>query len=383
MLEKLFYFQYITAPMDSKLVVAVGLSGGVDSSLAARLLKEQGYSVIGLTMKIWKGAYKVQEGLKHACFGPGEEEDIAACEALCDQIGIPYHVIDLSEEYERHVVEYFRQEYLDGRTPNPCIICNRELKFGFLVERARASGLTFDYFATGHYVRKATVAGVTYLKVARDSAKDQSYFLYGLDSARLERILFPLGDMTKEEVRKKAREWNLAVAEKPESQDFVAGGDYAPLFEQAAPEPGDIVDIHGKVLGRHRGLPFYTIGQRRGLGISIGTEPLYVLALDARSNRVIVGPGKGLFSAGLISRHFRLQNSGETGIEIRGQVKIRQNHKPAPAAVLVSADGTAEIRFDIPQRAVAPGQSAVLYAEDGRVLGGGIIDSAIPDETTG
>jgi tRNA-specific 2-thiouridylase len=365
--------------MNENITVAIGLSGGVDSSLAAYLLKEKGYKVIGLTMKIWKGAYNIQEDMKHACFGPGEEEDIAACERLCRNIGIPYHVIDLSEEYERHVIEYFRKEYLAGRTPNPCIICNRELKFGFLIDRAKQVGLEFDLFATGHYVRTSSVEGTTYLKTARDVAKDQSYFLYGLDSSRLSRILFPLGEMTKEETRSDARAHGIEVAEKPESQDFVGGGDYAPLFEHDRPEPGDIVDVHGNVLGRHRGLPFYTIGQRRGLGISIGTEPLYVLALDARENQVIVGKGKGLFSSGLLSHSFRLQNSQAYGQTFACRVKIRQNHKPAPAIVLVNGKGEARIDFEIPQRAVAPGQSAVLYSEDGLVLGGGIIDAAIPD----
>jgi tRNA-specific 2-thiouridylase len=365
--------------MNEDITVAVGLSGGVDSSLAACLLKEKGYKVIGLTMKIWKGAYKIQEDLKHACFGPGEEEDIAACERLCEQIGIPYHVIDLSEEYERHVIEYFRKEYLAGRTPNPCIVCNRELKFGFLIDRAKQAGIEFDLFATGHYVRTIAMDGTTYLRAARDVTKDQSYFLYGLDSSRLSHIIFPLGEMTKEETRAAARSYGLEVADKPESQDFVGGGDYAPLFEHDSPQPGDIVDLKGNVLGRHRGLPFYTIGQRRGLGISIGTEPLYVLALDAKKNQVIVGQGKGLFSSGLISYSFRLQNPRDYGRLLVCSVKIRQNHKPAAATVLVDGDGKARIDFEIPQRAVAPGQSAVLYSEDGLVLGGGIIDEAIPD----
>lgn len=365
--------------MNEKISVAVGLSGGVDSSLAACLLKERGYNVIGLTMKIWKGAYKIQENLKHACFGPGEEEDIGACERLCAQLDISYHVIDLSEEYESHVVEYFRKEYLAGRTPNPCIICNRELKFGFLIDRARQAGLEFDIFSTGHYARTSTVDGITYLKTARDLAKDQSYFLYGLDSARLAGIMFPLGEMTKEETRAAARAHGLEVAEKPESQDFVGGGDYTPLFERDRPEPGDIVDVKGNVLGRHRGLPFYTIGQRRGLGISIGPDPFYVLALDAKQNRVVIGAGKGLFSSGLLSHSFRLQNPGAYTQAIACRVKIRQNHRPAPATATVAESGEARIDFEIPQRAVAPGQSAVLYSENGLVLGGGIIDEAIPD----
>jgi len=365
--------------MNKDITVAVGLSGGVDSSLAAYLLKEKGYKVIGLTMKIWKGAYNIQEDLKHACFGPGEEEDIVACERLCGRIDIPYHVIDLSAEFERYVIDYFRREYLAGRTPNPCIICNRELKFGFLIDRAKQAGLDFDMFATGHYVRTISRDGTTYLRTARDMAKDQSYFLYGLDSSRLSHIIFPLGEMTKEETRAAARAYGLEVADKPESQDFVGGGDYAPLFEHDSPQPGDIVDLKGNVLGRHRGLPFYTIGQRRGLGISIGTEPLYVLALDASKNHVIVGQGKGLFSSGLLSHSFRLQNPQMYGRPLSCRVKIRQNHRPAAATVLVDSNGEARIDFEIPQRAVAPGQSAVIYSEDGLVLGGGIIDEAIAD----
>ncbi|MDX9783429.1 MAG: tRNA 2-thiouridine(34) synthase MnmA [Spirochaetia bacterium] len=389
--------------MSTTTTVAVGLSGGVDSALAAALLVESGYKVIGLTMKIWKGAYKIQEGLKHACFGPGEEEDIAACEAISARLGIDYKVIDLSEEYEARVLEYFRAEYNAGRTPNPCIICNRELKFGFLVDKAHEAGLEFDYFATGHYVRKESRNGVTFLKTAADTSKDQSYFLYGLESPRLERILFPLGELTKDEVRRRALALNLEVAEKPESQDFVAGGDYTPLFENSQPEPGDIVDTKGKVLGQHRGLPFYTIGQRRGLGISIGPEPLYVLGVDVKKNRVIVGPNNGLFSSGLISRDFRFQDSTMAGSHIVGLGKIRQNHKPAPCTLFAAEAGGTETRelpsvkdslnescgasldcgvqvqFELAQRAVAPGQSFVLYSEDGLVLGGGVIDEAIAD----
>jgi len=367
--------------MHTNITVAVGLSGGVDSSLAAYLLKEQGYTVVGLTMKIWKGAYKIQEEYKHACFGPGEEEDIATCQRLCDQLSIPYHVIDVADEYEHYVIDYFKKEYLSGRTPNPCIVCNREVKFGFLIEKARATGIYFDFFATGHYARTAYIDGIHYLKTARDTAKDQSYFLYGLNSDRLSRILFPLGEMTKEETRLAARAFGLETAEKPESQDFVGGGDYAPLFETDAPKPGDMVDTQGNILGTHRGLPFYTIGQRRGLGISISTEPLYVLALDAPNNRVIVGSGAGLFSSGLISYNFRLQNLSLFKIPFTGNVKIRQNHKPVKASIMVSNEGKARIRFEIPQRAVAPGQSAVVYSDEGLVLGGGTIDCAITDLT--
>jgi tRNA-specific 2-thiouridylase len=357
--------------------VAVGLSGGVDSSLAAAMLVAQGYDVVGLTMKIWQGAYRVQEGLKHACFGPGEEEDIASCERLARTLGIPYHVIDLSDEYEHHVVEYFREEYKLGRTPNPCIVCNRELKFGFLADKAHSSGIEFDFFATGHYARIEKRNGVSYVKRASDLAKDQSYFLYGLDSERLETIMFPLGDMTKEEVRKLAKSYGLETAEKPESQDFVAGGDYAPLFENDRPQPGDIVDRNGKVLGRHNGLPFYTVGQRRGLGLSVGANPLYVVALDPQKNQVVVGPNDGLFSDGLVSRNFRFQDPEARASAVRGFAKIRQNHKPVACSLEDDEQGGLTVHFEIAQRAVAPGQSVVIYSEDGLVLGGGVIDAAV------
>jgi len=361
--------------MNRDTTVAVGLSGGVDSSLAAALLVDSGFKVIGLTMKIWRGAYRIQEGLKHACFGPGEEEDIEACSRLASSLGIDYKVLDLSREYETRVLEYFKSEYRAGRTPNPCIVCNRDLKFGFLVDRAREAGVDFDFFATGHYARKATLDGINYLRRGADPAKDQSYFLYSLDSDRLGHILFPLGDMTKDEVRHLAKAHGLETADKAESQDFVAGGDYTPLFEDAEPEEGDIVDRDGRVLGRHRGLPFYTIGQRRGLGVSTGPDPLYVVALEREANRVVVGPNSGLFSEGLMCSSFRFQ-APAIDPEISAYAKIRQNHKPTSCKVR-SLNGGAILEFETAQRAVAPGQSAVIYSADGRVLGGGVIDKAL------
>ena len=366
--------------------VAVGLSGGVDSAVAAAILKDSGYDVFGLTMKIWSGAVKIQEGVKHACFGPGEKEDIESCERLCARLGIEYHVVDLCDEYETRVLEYFRAEYLAGRTPNPCIVCNKELKFGFLSTKAKQAGLEFDLFATGHYARIMNRDGVSYLQRALNEAKDQSYFLYGLDTRMLSTILFPLGAMTKDEVRGIARSLDLEVADKPESQDFIAGGDYSPLFADREPVPGDIVTRDGKVVGKHRGLPYYTIGQRRGIGISLGTDALYVLSLDAKGNRVVVGPGDGLFSDSLPSANFRFQNPATASAgPFRALARIRQNHTPAACTVRpcekeISDGGDGEagvvIDFDISQRAVAPGQSVVVYDCEGVVLGGGVIDSA-------
>lgn len=366
--------------MDTKLRVAVGLSGGVDSAVAAAILREQGHSVIGITMKIWSDSLglAIKEGGKHACFGPGEEEDIAACERLAAKLGIEYRVLDLSKEYEARVLDYFRREYRSGRTPNPCVVCNRELKFGFLVDGAHALGLGFDYFATGHYARIEEREGVRFLRRAVYEPKDQSYFLYSLDSERLSRILFPLGGLSKEEVRAKARELGLEVADKPESQDFVAGGDYAPLFADRPPEPGDFVDESGKVIGRHRGLPFYTIGQRRGLGLSLGPEPLYVIRLEPETNRVVLGDGAGLFAETVELSAFRLQDPrmGESG-PLAAFGKIRQNHRPAACSLsLGPGEGRASVTFETAQRAAAPGQSLVLYSGEGLVLGGGIIESA-------
>jgi len=366
--------------MDRKLRVAVGLSGGVDSAVAAALLIEAGYEVVGLTMKIWSGRLAVAEGLKHACYGPGEEEDIAASQRLADQLGIGYRVIDLTELYEARVVEYFRGEYLAGRTPNPCVVCNRELKFGFLVSEARRTGLDFDCFATGHYVRIVERDGIRFLRRAAFEAKDQSYFLYSLDSGRLATILFPLGELTKEEVRAKARTLGLEAADKPESQDFIAGGDIAPLFSDRRPEPGDFVDEAGKVLGRHRGLPYYTVGQRRGLGISTGPEPYYVLRLEPGSNRVVLGRNDGLFAEGVELSGFRLQDPamGDAG-KVAGFGRIRQNHRPAACTLSLGEGGRARAIFEVAQRAIAPGQSLVLYDGEGLVLGGGIIEKAVQD----
>jgi tRNA-uridine 2-sulfurtransferase len=385
--------------MEQKKKIAVGLSGGVDSSVAAALLVEQGHTVLGLTMKIWSGNIQLPAGAKEGCYGPGEAEDVAACEKLCRNLGIEYRAIDLCAEYEKIVLDYFRREYREGRTPNPCIICNNELKFGFLVERAHALGLDFEYFATGHYARiSSDSSGTPRLRAALDRDKDQSYFLYRLSPQRLSSVLFPLGDLTKAEVRAIARRLGLEVAEKPESQDFIAGGDYSPLFAGQTPEGGDIVDASGKILGRHRGLPYYTVGQRRGLGIGAGqdpgsgdAEPLYVIALDRVKNRVIVGPNRGLFAEGLRASGFldyaKLGDSaklgdgaklGDSAPPYRGFAKIRQNQKAVPCSFEPGADGSCAISFEESQRALAPGQSVVIYDAEGFILGGGIIEGALP-----
>lgn len=359
--------------------VAVGLSGGVDSSLVLALLVEAGALATGITMKIWKpGVGPEQASPGDACYGPGEVDDVAACERLCSSLGVPYLAMDLSAEYEERVLGYFRAEYKRGRTPNPCVRCNQDMKFGFLLERARDAGVGFEVFATGHYARIAPRSGVPTLRRAADQAKDQSYFLYRLDSAILSRTAFPLGGMSKAEVRAEARRLGLEAADKPESQDFVAGG-YASLFGDD--EPGDIVDESGAVLGRHRGIVHYTIGQRRGLAISsrpgcagASPEPLYVSAIDAERNRVIVSGDDSLLAGSIDGGDAILRDRRLAGSPFRATVRIRHNHRPAPALVTVTGD-RAHVVFDDAQRAVAPGQSAVFYDDEGFVLGGCVIEA--------
>jgi len=366
-----------------KIRVAVGLSGGVDSSVALALLKDKGYDVVGITMEIYDGALSVQEGLKHACYGPGEDEDVELCKELCGKLGVPYYSFDLKEAYKTHVLGYFKSEYQAGRTPNPCVVCNHTMKFGFLLDAARENGLSFDYLATGHYARIEERKGAFQLKKASDQSKDQTYFLYRRTSDRLSKILFPLGEMTKQEVRDIARSLGLPSAERTESQDFVAGGDYAPLFEDMPIEPGNIVDEGGRVLGRHRGIVYYTIGQRRGLGIS-SEKPLYVLKIDAERNEVVVTDNERLFASGLRAADAVLNGltpaerseAAETGLQV--QAKIRQNQREFSAVLTPGPDQTFTLVFEKPERSVTPGQSVVIYQGE-YVLGGGIIESALRD----
>ncbi|HEX9976738.1 MAG TPA: tRNA 2-thiouridine(34) synthase MnmA, partial [Dehalococcoidales bacterium] len=273
--------------------VVVAMSGGVDSAVAAALLKKQGYQVAAATMKIWAGESSLAKGSHHACYGPGEEEDIEDARRVARVLGIPIHVVDLTREYRAEVLDYFCQEYLSGRTPNPCLRCNRRVKFDALLKKTKESGLDFDYFATGHYARVeySQAANRYQLKKARDLNKDQSYFLAFLTQSQLGRAIFPLGNYTKAEVRRMAADFGLPVANKPESQDFAAGG-YSSLLP--ATPPGPILDRQGNKLGEHRGISYYTIGQRKGLRLS-RPEPLYVVDIDLERNAIIVGNQEAVY----------------------------------------------------------------------------------------
>ncbi len=351
--------------------VVIAMSGGVDSSVAAALLKEQGYQVSGVTMEIGTGELSPGKGRRHGCYGPGEEEDIEDARKVAKTLGIPFYIFDLRQEYKAEVLDYFCHEYLSGRTPNPCIKCNRQIKFDVLVEKARDSGIEFDYFATGHYVRTEYNESKHrhLLKKAKDLTKDQSYFLFSLSQEQLGRSLFPVGDYTKEVVRKMAADFGFCVDKKAESQDFISGG-YFPLVKTA--QPGPILDKTGNMLGKHRGISFYTIGQRKGLSIS-AKEPLYVTDINPESNAIIVGSKEELYHDELIASGLNWIAIEKLQQPANVKTKIRYRHQEAEAVIAPLDEDKVYIRFKEPQMAITPGQAVVFYDDD-TVIGGGIIE---------
>ena len=356
-------------PPTRKEHVLIGLSGGVDSAVAALLLLEQGYAVTGVTMSVYDGP--PAPARSSACYDCGEGEDIAAAAALAELLGIPFHVFDCAGPYRETVLDYFRETYLAGETPNPCVRCNARLKFGLLPALARRQGLRHDFFSTGHYARALFVPslGRHCLYRGLDARKDQSYFLYRLTREQLGRALFPLGGMTKERVRALAARHCLPMRDTPDSQDFYSGN-YTELLGMED-RPGNIVDAAGRVVGRHSGFWRFTPGQRRGLGIAADSA-LYVLGVDAARNEVTVGPyGQSLRPGCLIGDlclHVPLAEAGENL-----RARMRSSQTPFPVAVREGPDrDRLAVDFAEPQQGVAPGQSLVLYRED-LVIGGGII----------
>ena len=364
--------------MGDKPRVVVAMSGGVDSSLTAALLLHEGYDVIGMTMQIWENDERVDKPDSRGCCSLSAVDD---ARGVADKLGIPYYVVNFRKLFQKSVVDYFIREYGAGKTPNPCIACNRFVKFEGLLHKAQEVGA--DFLATGHYAR------ITYdkqrqrylLRKGIDSLKDQSYALYHLNQHTLAHFLFPLGGYTKVQTRQIAREYGLAVADKPDSQEicFVPNDDYQAFLADKSPnvvQPGSIVDQQGTVLGQHQGLAFYTIGQRKGLGFAAG-KPFYVIALDIVKNQVIVGENQDVFASECIASDLNWILFDQLAAPLRVQAKIRYGAKVGEAMITpftaISGQEKVKIVFDQPQRAITPGQSVVFYLDD-IVVGGGVIE---------
>jgi len=358
--------------------VLAALSGGVDSSVAAALLVEQGYEVVGAMLRLWvePGPPGPDATRANLCCTP---EAVTRARRVADQLGIPFTLVNAEAPFKTQVVDYFVAEYAAGRTPNPCVPCNRTIRFGLLLNQALEAGM--QALATGHYARVRRVEGGRQLQLlrGRDSQKDQSYFLHVLTQEQLAHTLFPLGELTKQEVRAIARQRNLPVAEQPESQDvcFLADGDYRRFLARQTPhlfQPGPIRDTSGRVLGQHQGLPAYTIGQRKGLGIT-APEPLYVIAIEPAENALIVGPAEELGRDECLVEGMHYISGEVPTAAFRAEAQIRYRARAAAVTVTPLPHARAWVRFASPQRDITPGQFLVLY--DGEVvLGGGVICKA-------
>jgi len=370
--------------INKKIKVAVAMSGGVDSSLAAALLVKQGYDVMGVFMHFWseapKGQIELDEFVNRCCSLEAEK----MARGVCKKIGIPFYTLNVAEEFKKAVVDYFLKELAKGVTPNPCVVCNKEIKFKLLLEKAESFGA--DLVATGHYARlrrkfkvqssKFKVAEYHLLK-AKDKNKDQSYFLYNLTQAQLAKYLFPIGDYLKTDVRKMAKKLGLPAWDRPESQEicFISDNDIKRFISARLDlTPGKIIDVTGKVLGTHSGLPLFTIGQRHGLGIG-GGKPYYAVRMDYKTHELIITSNledRLLYRKDLVAESVNWISGKAPSRPVKCEATIRYRHKPEDAIVKSMSNGKCEVVFATPQRAVMPGQSVVFY-QGNEVLGGGII----------
>lgn len=353
--------------------VAVGMSGGVDSSVAAYLLKEQGYDVIGVTMQIWQDEDPLAQAENGGCCGLSAVDD---ARRVADRLGIPYYVLNFKREFKENVIDYFMDEYMHARTPNPCIACNRYVKWEALLNRARELGC--DYIATGHYARVVQLDNGRYaLKKSATDRKDQTYALYNLTQEQLAHTLMPVGEYEKEQIREIAAKIGLLIANKPDSQEicFIPDNDYAGYIERESGKTfpkGNFVDLEGNVLGTHKGIIHYTIGQRKGLGLSMGS-PVFVVDIRPETNEVVIGSNLDTFHDSLYAGKVNLMSVDALEGEREVVAKIRYSHKGAPCRIKMVDEDTVLCKFEEPVRAITPGQAVVFYDGD-IVLGGAVID---------
>jgi len=354
--------------------VVIGMSGGVDSSVAAYLLKEQGYDVIGVTMQVWQEDKEFEENEGGCC----SLSAVNDARRVADRLDIPFYVLNFRDVFKKNVIDYFIDEYMEGRTPNPCIACNKYIKFDLFLQKALALGA--EYVATGHYSKIEKLGERYVLKKAEDDRKDQTYALYNLTQYQLEHTLMPCGEYSKDKIREIAKDIGLAVHNKKDSEEicFIPDNDHGAYIRKQMPDKvreGNFVDKHGKVLGKHKGIVYYTIGQRKGLGIALGT-PVFVTDINPLTNEVVLGSEEDIFKTELIAKDLNFMPFDKLTGEMRVEAKIRYSAKPSPAIITPVSNDRVKVIFDSKQRAITKGQSVVFYDGD-IVVGGGVIDEIL------